>query len=121
MANANCPLFEINLLYFPGKEVHTPEHFADRIHDCRKIHIAGRDFLKHGREQEEVLTIYERDFDRGITSKFPFQFHGHSEPGKTAAENQYSLSVFHDPFLQPFCSWARFDSYEDFGFRLMPA
>ena len=51
------PGYELDLLYFPCQEVHTAQHFADRIHDCCEIQIAGRDFVKHWREQEKVFTI----------------------------------------------------------------
>src|SRR5215469_14222650 len=105
MGNNDRLLFEINLVYFPGQEVHTAQHFADRIHNCCEIQIASRDFVKHWREQEKVLTIDQRDFDRGITAKFSFQFHGHREPGKTSAYNEYPLGcfVFHESFLPSQC------------------
>jgi len=57
MGNNDPLLLEINLVYFPCQEVHTAEHFADRIHDCCEIQIAGCDLVKHWREQEKVLTI----------------------------------------------------------------
>src|ERR1700746_2188765 len=115
MGNNDPLLFEINLVHFPSQEIHTAQHFADRIHNCREIQIAGRDFVKHWREQKKVLTIDKRDFDRRITGKFPLQFHGHREPGKTSAYNEYPLwcFVFHAPFLPAsFCSAAGFSSYE---------
>src|SRR5262252_1951140 len=109
MGNNDPLLFEINLVYFPCQEVHTAQHLADRIHDRCEIQIAGGDFVKHRCEQEKVLTIDQGDFDRRITGKFPLQFHGHREPGKTSAYNEYPLwsSVFHEPFLPAsFCSTA---------------
>src|SRR6516162_213715 len=98
MGNNDPLLFEINLVYFPWQEVHTTQHFADRIHNCCEIQIAGRDFVKHWRKQEKVLTIDQSDFHRRITAKFSLQFHGHREPGKTSAYNEYSLwcFVFHE-------------------------
>src|SRR5215469_6158498 len=101
MGNDDPLSFEINLVYFPRKEVHMAQHFADRIHNCGEIQIAGRDFVKHWREQKKVLTIDKRDFDRSIAGKFPLQFHGHCESGKTSAYNQYAFwcPVFHEPFL----------------------
>src|SRR6516225_262869 len=56
MGNNDPLLFEINLVYFSGQEVHTAQHFADRIHNCCEIQIADRDFVKHRRKQEKVLT-----------------------------------------------------------------
>jgi hypothetical protein len=59
--------------------------------------------VKHWREQKKVLAIDQCDFDRRIKRKFPFQFHGHREPGKPSAYNEYPLScsVFHKSFLRP--------------------
>src|SRR5215469_9677312 len=101
MGNNDPLLFEINLVYFPCQEVHMAQHFANRIHDCCEIQIASRDFVKHWCEQEKVLTIDQCDFDRRITGKLPLQFHGHCEPGKPAADNEYPLwyFVFHESFL----------------------
>src|SRR6266478_1896341 len=101
MGNNDPFLPEINLIHFPCQEVHAAQHFADRIHNCREIQIAGRDFVKHWREQKKVLTIDKCDFDRRIKGKFPLQFHGHREAGKTSAYNEYPLwyFVFHEPFL----------------------
>ena len=62
MGNDDPLLFEINLVYFPCQEVHTTQHFADRIHNCCEIQIAGRDFVKHWRKQKKVLTIDQSDF-----------------------------------------------------------
>src|SRR5215469_11361669 len=68
MRNNDPLLFEINLVHFSGQEVHTAQHFANGIYDGCEIQIAGRDFVKHGREQEKVLAIDESDFDRKITA-----------------------------------------------------
>src|SRR5262249_29135296 len=115
MGNNDPLLFEINLIHFPCQEVHMAQHFADRVHDCREIQIAGRNFVEHWREQKKVLTIDECDFDRRITGKFSLQFHGHREPGKTSAHNEYPLwcFVFHEPFLlASCCSAGGLSSYE---------
>src|SRR6516165_2755853 len=105
MGNNDPLLFEINLVYFPCQEVHTVQHFADRIHNCCEIQIAGRDFVKHWRKQEKVLTIDQSDFDRRITAKLSLQFHGHRETGETSAYDEYPLwcFVFHESFPRP-CS-----------------
>src|ERR1700747_209371 len=115
MGNNDPLLLEINLIHFPRQEVHMAQHFADRIHNCREIQIAGRDFVKHWREQKKVLAIDECDFDRRITGKFALQFHGHREAGKPAPHNEYSLwcFVFHEPLLPASCcSAAGLSSYE---------
>src|SRR5215469_921580 len=107
MGNYDPLLFEINLVYFPCQEVHTAQHFADRIDDGCEIQIAGGDFVKHGCEQEKVLTIDQCDFDGRITGKFPLQFHGHRESCKTSTYDEYPLYrfVFHESFLRvQFCS-----------------
>src|SRR5215470_936760 len=112
----NDPLsFEINLIHFACQEVHAAQHFADGIHNCREVQIAGRDFVKHWREQEKVLTVDKCDLDRRIAGKFPLQFHGHREAGKTSAYNEYALwcFVFHEQLLPAsFCSAAGFSSHE---------
>src|SRR5215469_12529157 len=115
MGNNDPLLFEINLVYLPCQKLHTPQHFADRIHDGCEIQIAGGDFVKHWCEQEKVLTIDQCDFERRITGKLPLQFHGHRQPGKPAADNEYPLwcFVFHESFLSAsFGSAAGFSSHE---------
>ena len=69
----------------------------DRIHNRCEIEVAGSDLVKHGRQQEEVLTIDERHHDGGISSDFLFQFHGNRKPGKPSAKNEYPFnwSIFH--------------------------
>src|SRR6266496_94325 len=57
MGNNDPLLFEINLVHFPSQEIHTAQHFADRIHNCREIQIAGRDFVKHWREQKKFSRL----------------------------------------------------------------
>jgi hypothetical protein len=93
MGNIDPLLLEVNLVHFPGPEVHTAQHFADRIHNGRGIQIAGRDFVKHWREQKfsRLISVISTEGSRG---KFPLQFHGHREPGKTFAYNGYALWCF---------------------------
>src|SRR5215469_15248225 len=101
MGNNDPLLFEINLVYFSGQEVHPVQHFADRIHDGCEIQIAGGDFVKHWREQEKVLPIDQCDFDGRITAKFSLQFHRYRESGKASTYNEYPLwsFVFHESIL----------------------
>ena len=89
MGDNDSPLLDIDLLDFPCKKVDTPQHLAGWIHNRREIEIAGRHFMKHGREQEKVLTIDEGNFDGRVPSEFLLQLHGDGEPGKAASKNEY--------------------------------
>src|SRR5215469_11569775 len=55
---------KIDMIDFTGKEVNTPQHSADWIHNRREVQVACRDLVKHRREQEEVIATDQHDLDR---------------------------------------------------------
>src|ERR1700689_2103057 len=77
--------------------------------------------MKHGREQEKVLTIDERHFDARILSESLLQFHGDRETRKTTAENEYPFlwCIFHESSFPPSsCSKPGFVLIPDFNLHL---
>src|SRR5882724_1171501 len=70
MGNNHPLLFEINLVHFPCQEVHTAQHFANRIHNCREIQIAGRDFVKHWHEQKKFSRLISVISTEGSRASF---------------------------------------------------
>src|SRR6058998_1521224 len=81
------PGLKINALHVALKELHTFKKLADRIDDVRHVQIAGRDLVKHGRKEEEIVVIDERDLDVRIPSDGPFHLKCGVETAEAAAEN----------------------------------
>src|SRR5215813_12841549 len=66
------PGLKVNALHVALKELHTFKKLADRIDDVRHIQIAGRDLVKHWREEEKVVVVHERNLDVPTSSDRPF-------------------------------------------------
>ena len=82
--NHDLPFPDVDMIYFPGKEVHPAQHLADWIYDRRKIQVAGCDLMKHRREQEEIVTVDEHHV-HWIAGEFFLQLHSDREAYKAAA------------------------------------
>ena len=91
------------MIYFPGKELHPAEHLADWVYYRREIQVADCDLMKHGREQEKIVTVNEPHFYR-IAGEFLLQLHRDCQAHKAAAQNDYPLSrrIVHE--APPTCS-----------------
>src|SRR5439155_2557380 len=72
MGDLDQPGLEVNAVHVTLKELNTFKKLADRIDDVRHVQIAGRDLVKHGREQEKVVVIDERNLEVWISSDRPF-------------------------------------------------
>ena len=99
------------MIYFPGKELHPAEHLADWVYYRREIQVADCDLMKHGREQEKIVTVNEPHFYR-IAGEFLLQLHRDCQAHKAAAQNDYPLSrrIVHEaprPVLSDQTTWLR--------------
>ena len=83
---------EVNAVHVTLKELNTFKKLADRIDDVRHVQIAGRDLVKHGRKEEEIVVIDERDLDVRIPSDGPFHLKCGVQTAKATAKND-------NPFL----------------------
>jgi hypothetical protein len=86
--------------FFPGKidrfnfafeEICSLEHLPKGVHDRGKVQIACRNFVQHGREEEEVLAVHQGDFHAGIPGHGLLEFHRRIQTGEAAAQDQDSV------------------------------
>ena len=106
MGNHDFFFGDINLRDLARKETDMSQHLAHGIHDRGEIQIARCDFVKHRREQEEVIPIDQGDLDGRVPSYSLLKVHGDGETRKTTAKNKYLLSyrAAHPSFLR-FPQW----------------
>src|SRR6516164_11776803 len=84
---------DIDLVHVAAEEIHVPNHFANRIDDVGQIQIAGCDLVQHRREQEEILPIYDSNFESRVPTFLEFQ--SRIKPAKSAAENEDTRLICH--------------------------
>src|SRR5262245_19664201 len=81
------PGLEVNAFDIALKELNTLKKLADRIHDVRHVQVAGRNFVKHGCEEEKVVVVHERNIDVRISSNGPFNLQCRVQTAKPTAKN----------------------------------
>lgn len=69
------------------KKTDAPEELSHGIHNIRQVQIAGRHFVQHRGEQEEVVPVHQSDLTTRITGQSVVQMNGGVKPGKAAAQN----------------------------------
>src|SRR5215471_8089752 len=94
--HVDCFFHQINSLHLAFHEVHSPQQLADRIDYTGQVEVAGRDFVEHGREEEEVLPIHNRDVHIRITAEGLLELQGHIQAAKSPAQN-YDTHVLCSP------------------------
>jgi hypothetical protein len=83
----NVPV-KADRFHFPREEIDSLQEFSDWIDDICEIEITGCDLMQHWRKQEEVVAIYQCDFDIGIAGQRVIEMNRRMQPGETATENQ---------------------------------
>jgi len=54
---------QINRPHVGLDKLHSLEHPANGVHDVARVQVAGRYFVQHWREQQEVVAAHQRHFD----------------------------------------------------------
>ena len=85
--NLDHLFLEVNAFHVTLKELYMFKKLADGIDDVRHVQVAGRDFVKHGREEKKVVVVHECNLDVRISSDRPFQLKSGVQTPKAAAEN----------------------------------
>jgi hypothetical protein len=96
MRDNDLLLSQIDPLDFARKKLHLAKHLAHGIDDGRQIQVAGRDLMKHRREEAEIIAIDKLDLD-AIASQSFLKLHGGCDPDKASAENEdaFGRTIFH--------------------------
>jgi hypothetical protein len=61
--NLHQPALQIDSLYLAGKKTGVLQQLSNRVHNVRKIEVAGGNLVQHGSEQEEVVPVDEGNLD----------------------------------------------------------
>src|SRR6516164_912770 len=93
VGDGHIPGRQIDGLNLSDEEVDAPDHFAERVHAVRGPDFPGDHFMKHGREEEEVVAADEDDLDVGVPSERLLQTESRVNAGKAAAENDNTQSL----------------------------
>src|SRR5271167_713186 len=76
-----------------GEEVNPLEHLANRVDDGSKVEVARRHLVQHGREEEEVLAVDQRNLDVRVASERFLELHRRIQASESAAEDQNSFGL----------------------------
>ncbi len=82
------PRLEVHRLHLALDELHPPEEFPDRVHDVRHVEVAGGDLVEHGREEEEVLAVDERDLEARVMGQSFLEMEGGVDAAEPASQDQ---------------------------------
>src|SRR6516165_7337164 len=88
--DADRTAFQRNGFDLGTNEVNSRQEGSDRAHNRRNLQVAGGDFMKHRREEEEVLAIHERNFDAAGPRQALLKVERRVQPREAAPEDQYS-------------------------------
>src|SRR5262245_37382873 len=88
VGNSDAFVREIDVLKLAVEEVNLLQQFSHGTHDVGDVEIAGRDFMEHRREQEEVFFVHECDFGVETALKSFIQFQRAIHAAEPAAQNQ---------------------------------
>src|ERR1700751_4462293 len=86
----NQLMFYMNALDLTCEELDSLEQFPYWINDVCQVEVAGGHFVQHGREKEEVLSVYKGNFDVWIACKGAVQVNSCVQPGEAAAQDDDS-------------------------------
>ena len=65
---------KVDMLHFPGKQLHLAQQFSHGIDDRGQLQIARGNFVQHGRKQKEIVPVHKSNIDVGFPAQSPFQF-----------------------------------------------
>src|SRR5205823_14087939 len=89
-------VLHVNALDVTLEESAAAQELANRIDNRREVQVAGGDLMQHGREQEEVIAIYQGDFEVAGALQSLFQFKSDVQAGEAAAKNHNVLLPVHE-------------------------
>src|SRR4029077_8672616 len=78
---------KIDILHIGFDQLHVTKNAPERIHDVARRKIAGGNFMKHGREQNEILATDQRDLDIVATRQTLVEIFCRVQAAESAARN----------------------------------
>jgi hypothetical protein len=87
VANLDAASLDIDSDDLPAYEVASPKQRSNGTHDVRDVEIARRDLVQHRREQEEVVTIDERNFNGSVTRQQLLEAKGGIQAAEAGTQN----------------------------------
>src|SRR6516164_175690 len=93
MRDNDLPAGKVDRFNVAGEEVHPLQHLAHRVDNSGEVEVARGHLVQHGREEEKVLAVDERDLDVWVASQRFLQLHGCVQTGESTAENQDAFGL----------------------------
>jgi hypothetical protein len=87
VANLDAARLDVDTDDVPAYEVASAKQCSNGTHDMRDVEIARGDLMQHRREQEEVVAIDQRDFDRPVARQQLLEAEGCIQTAEAASEN----------------------------------